>query len=315
MGMLRYILVFIISLSAAPAFAWGDDGHHLVCQIAYERLTPATRTKVEAIIASNSRGPTNFAAACTYADSWRARFKDIDPIKARSAHHFVNLRRGDTQIDHEHCGVASTREGCAFTAITRDLATLSSPKTSSYNKWRALVFLGHFVGDLHQPLHVSFKGDGGGNGVMISGDCTDLNIDNLHSVWDSCIIRKEVYRRTVKLDAFYEDPLFHQTAQELATVSDVDANLWISEPRYMWGQESFAITTQDNVLYCHRESQTSPCNAVGRYGRDSKGKRKRVSDLPTSPTSYAATFAPTVRDRLSRAGVRLAALLELALKD
>lgn len=313
MKMWRYVLVLIATFSASPAFAWGDDGHHLVCQIAYERLAPATRSKVDAIIASNSRGPSNFATACTYADSWRARFKDIDPIKARSAHHFINLRRTDTEINHENCGIATPEEGCAFTAITSDFAALSSPSTSSYERWRALVFLGHFVGDLHQPLHVSFKGDNGGNSILIDGDCTDLNIDNLHSVWDSCIIRKEIYRRTVKIGDFFEDPLFHETARSLASVSATDAAAWISTPRYMWGQESFTVTTDDNVLYCHRESPMSPCLAVGRYSKDSKGKRKRVADLATSPETYSASFAPVVRERLSKAGVRLAALIEQAL--
>jgi len=51
----------------------------------------------------------------------------------------------------------------------------------------ALEFLTHFVGDAHQPLHISYEYDRGGNEVKVSffGQQT-----NLHSVWDTSIIDK-----------------------------------------------------------------------------------------------------------------------------
>ena len=47
--------------------------------------------------------------------------------------------------------------------------------------WQALAFLGHFVGDVHQPLHVSYSDDRGGNQTRIyyRGERT-----NLHALWD-----------------------------------------------------------------------------------------------------------------------------------
>jgi len=47
--------------------------------------------------------------------------------------------------------------------------------------WQALAFLGHFVGDVHQPLHVSYSDDRGGNQTRIyyRGERT-----NLHAFWD-----------------------------------------------------------------------------------------------------------------------------------
>ena len=49
----------------------------------------------------------------------------------------------------------------------------------------ALKFLGHWVGDIHQPLHVSFKDDRGGNNITVSGQCLGKK---LHLAWDNCLV-------------------------------------------------------------------------------------------------------------------------------
>lgn len=54
----------------------------------------------------------------------------------------------------------------------------------------AITFLVHFIGDVHQPLHVGWKDDLGGNKVK----CTFFGKDtNLHSVWDSGMIYHSGY--------------------------------------------------------------------------------------------------------------------------
>ena len=57
--------------------------------------------------------------------------------------------------------------------------------TSKQDKVFYLKLLVHFMGDLHQPMHVGRKEDKGGNTVQVKwfGSGT-----NLHSVWDSKMI-------------------------------------------------------------------------------------------------------------------------------
>jgi hypothetical protein len=43
------------------------------------------------------------------------------------------------------------------TAIAADFAALSRAGATDAEKLTALKFLGHWVGAVHQPLHVSFK--------------------------------------------------------------------------------------------------------------------------------------------------------------
>lgn len=314
--MLRLILSVLIALAApATAYAWGDDGHRLVCQIAYERLTPSTRAKVDTIIAGNPRGAKTFAQACTYPDKWRSANK-ANPIKARSAEHFINMPRDVLEISGATCGVASQRAGCALSAIDLDFDRLKDPDASAYRKWRALAFLGHFVGDIHQPLHISYEDDNGGNGLHIAGDCTELAIDNLHSVWDTCVLRKHIYRRQVRVDQFFEDPLFHQVAADLAAVPSAEASAWLAVPRFEWARESYQITTDPAAHYC--QVGNGRCSKAGTSERLANGKRQRTVELETHDASagtpsYSERFAPVVRQRLQQAGVRLAALIEAAL--
>jgi S1/P1 Nuclease len=49
-------------------------------------------------------------------------------------------------------------------AIEGDFALLASPDTTNEEKLVALKLLGHWVGDIHQPLHVSFEDDRLGTG-------------------------------------------------------------------------------------------------------------------------------------------------------
>src|SRR5262249_16253773 len=49
----------------------------------------------------------------------------------------------------------------------------------------ALKFLVHFIGDVHQPLHVGRRADRGGNEIIVLWFSEP---SNLHSVWDSGMI-------------------------------------------------------------------------------------------------------------------------------
>ena len=51
-------VLFAGVLCAAPlstALAWGDDGHRIVCEIAFLEMAPATRAEVEALMATDQQ--------------------------------------------------------------------------------------------------------------------------------------------------------------------------------------------------------------------------------------------------------------------
>jgi S1/P1 Nuclease len=54
----------------APALAWGDIGHRIICEIAFQELQPTARERVKAIIRRDPEFDT-FAESCTWPDQPR----------------------------------------------------------------------------------------------------------------------------------------------------------------------------------------------------------------------------------------------------
>ena len=171
------VLAWLLGTAAMsfPAFAWGDVGRRVICQIAYEELKPEIKARVDALVAIDPKFRT-FADGCTW--------PDVFP-RQRPAEHFVDLPRTAKGIDvTKPCPVA---DRCVISAILNDMRDLALSLDVS-DQLRLLKSLGHWVGDVHQPLHVSFDDDRGGNLVAITGVCWR----NLHAAWDSCLVEKTI---------------------------------------------------------------------------------------------------------------------------
>ena len=117
MGRLGLLVIAAVALqlAAAPsAFAWGDAGHKIVCQLAYLELTPAAKSKVDALIALDPKFRT-FATSCTWPDIFPA---------VRPAEHFLNVPRSARTIEPANlCPMADRCVASAILNDARDLAT------------------------------------------------------------------------------------------------------------------------------------------------------------------------------------------------
>ena len=277
-------LMFAGAFIAAPcaqALAWGDDGHRIVCEIAFLEMAPATRAEVEALIATDPQVAT-FADSCTWADHPRKRDDE----------HYVNLPRDAGGLGAEACPLA---DRCVVTAVEKDVATLSSPTASEVPRLMALKFLGHFMGDIHQPLHVSFQDDRGGNSVDTTGICGS----NLHSAWDTCLLKKAVGI----------NPQAAAFALE-AEITDADRTAWAAAGPIDWANELFAISIAPATNYCVEDGGVCEYEP-GNVELDQGEPKKQVA----IDAAYVAMSTPIIRDRLKRAGVRLAHVLDEALAD
>jgi len=85
--------------------------------------------------------------ACTWPDHSRKRAEE----------HFINVPRTLQTIATAQCQGAPT---CLFTPIVTDREVLQT-FNDDQDRLASLKFLGHWVGDIHQPLHVSFADDRG----------------------------------------------------------------------------------------------------------------------------------------------------------
>ena len=167
----------VLTLSPAPALAWGKTGHRVVGAIAQRYLSPRAAAGVKRIL-----GVETLAEASTWPDFMRSDPSDFWQHKA-GPWHYVTVPQGKT-----YAQVGAPPEGDAVTALARFSATLRDSHASLADKQLALRFIAHLVGDLQQPLHAGNGTDKGGNEVTVTfaGKPT-----NLHAVWDSGLVDEE----------------------------------------------------------------------------------------------------------------------------
>jgi len=167
----RWLLATALALSpnppSAPALFWYDLGHRIVADIAERRLTPEAARGVRDIL-----GGQRMSDAAVWADNIKQYRHDADPL------HYVNIPLGATSYDSARDCPSGK---CIIAAIAADRQVLANAAASPLDRAEALRFLIHFIGDLHQPLHVADDNDRGGNRrvVWLEGDSM-----NLHQVWD-----------------------------------------------------------------------------------------------------------------------------------
>jgi hypothetical protein len=278
--MKRLMLLFVLVPSIA--LSWGEDGHRVVCQIAFDELTPAARTEVNRLLELDADFDS-FAESCLFADS---------PERIRFLDHFMNMPRSARAVTTADCAMA---ESCVIPAIQSDALVLRDSAAGDAEKLRALKLLGHWVGDVHQPMHVAFQDDRGGNSNNVD---VDIPGANLHGVWDYLIFSKSLGND------------FHQIAAELReSISDEQRGDWRRDSPIEWANESFQITISASVNYCVQKQGSCW------YSSDNMMLDKGESWRDFTITDeYLEMHAEIVSLRLQQAGVRLAELLNAAFK-
>ena len=174
--MFKTILTLCVLITSVEAFAWGKSGHRIVGEIAQKNLSLAAQKGVQAIL-----GNETLPKVATWADEIKSNHR----YDYAAPWHFVNFPYGKNYFD-----VPKSKDGDVLEAIIRMDETLRNKRSTTTEKQEALKFLVHFVGDVHQPLHVGQATDRGGNSVNV------LWFDeptNLHHVWDDSILRFEEF--------------------------------------------------------------------------------------------------------------------------
>ena len=284
----------VASALPAPAAAWGRDGHWIVCELAYRQLSDDARAEVDRLVDLHPDEET-FAEGCHWPDTPRKR----------PTEHYVNYDRSTVEVGPL---TEPANDPNVVTAIVEDADRLGDRTLPDRERADALLYLGHWVGDVHQPLHVSFADDRGGNGVDKRGTCAARN---LHAVWDTCIVQREAMGLTAgetKL-ARTVDRAREATADRLArALPDGErADRIGSAPPWRMAAESYRIVTHPAVGYCVRAALDAPCAyAPGNLTLD-EGEAERTIEMDEA---YTARMKPVVEESLLFASVRLAALIE-----
>ncbi|KAH7654781.1 S1/P1 nuclease protein [Dioscorea alata] len=283
MSLLMFLtgIVFIFLYVLPGTHSWGKEGHYITCKIAEGLLSREASEAVKSLLPEYANG--DLASVCSWPDevSHRAGWRWSSPL------HYVDTP--DFRCNYDYCrdchDFARSRNRCVTGAIYNYSAQLSTYKnskfTDQYNLTEALLFLSHFVGDIHQPLHCGFLGDEGGNTIILHWY---RRKSNLHHVWDTLIIETALKKYNMDLSMMIEDI---RTSILEDWPSDVPA----------W--ESCGVNQTVCPNWYAAESISLACKFV----------YKNASPGSTLGDDYFFTRMPHVRKRLAQGGVRLAATL------
>lgn len=208
----------LVILNLIPALAWNGFGHMLVAHIAYKKLKPAVRHRVNELLKLNpyyqkwasesALAPTKeeqeeriFLFASTWPDLIRTDNQYIDDgNRPKEPEATQNLGFSDhllhkywhyraTPFSEDGSTLPPLQSPNAETQIEKFSAVLSS-KASDDLKAYDLTWLLHLVGDIHQPLHCitrvskeSPEGDNEAGKVLIKYP----GFEDLHWFWDCAL--------------------------------------------------------------------------------------------------------------------------------
>jgi hypothetical protein len=316
--------------------AWGKEGHEVVGNLAWKLLSEQSQSAVRNIlqdvpIPDNCTACSPLGQVADWADTVRRTHEYFwsGPL------HYVDIMdeqiqggcpvRNETQkISQDECRFEYERDCandiCVAGAVvnyTQHLHKFRRDETREYGDELlvrdSLMFLTHFVGDLHQPLHVSRSSDRGGNSIHVvyspgnadtapnDGRLSYLragrhhHVDNLHAVWDTGIIETCVKLNYKESRVLWEKVLYERIIQAQGTG---EWDVWTSCPNGAqqtcvseWSEQSLEYA----LIWAYR-------NVDG----------TAIGDGTHLSHAYYETRLPFVEHQLTVAAARLATTLEIS---
>ena len=304
----RMSLVSILCgvLICQPAWSWGDVGHKVVARVAAQKLTPAARSKVAALLGSED-DPASVSDAMADAAVWpdhvaRTKFPQSAPW------HFIDLslKNGENDIPNPFLN-----ENTSFGKIIRFATAIQRGEPDEVAEPGSnLMFLIHFAADLHQPLHDATDQDRGANCVKVKYPLTNGGLsrqEKLHHAWDTGILEDNLGTDDRALALHF--------VRDFDIASDEDQKaILLADPRtsdlktavHAWAMEAHKLAVDEvyrplrpEVPVLEFAEVDSSCANAAPFTRT-----LRILD-----SDYVTNAARIMDQQLLAGGIRLAALL------
>ncbi|WJX26550.1 Endonuclease 1 [Trifolium repens] len=278
-------LLFLCSafIIVPGTIGWSKEGHEMTCLIAQALLKPEASEAVKNLLPPYVNG--NLSALCVWPDQIRHWYK----YRWTSPLHFI-----DTPDDK--CGFQYSRDChedlCVAGAIKNFTSQLSHYKEGTsdrrYNMTEALLFLAHFTGDIHQPMHVGFTSDKGGNTIDLRWY---RHKSNLHHVWDREIIL------TALADYYDKDVTL--------LLQDIEKNY----TNGIWSDDVVSWEHCNDISRCVNNWAKESIQIACKWGYEG------VKSGTTLSEDYFDSRMPYVMKRIAQGGIRLAMILNQVFGD
>ncbi len=279
--MLYIIISVLFSVAIGNFDFWGANGHRIVAQVCENHLSDTAKEKLKDILGNE------YLAEIT---NWPDYIKSERQWKFADPWHYTTVHLDQTIDEVKDYYHRDSTINDAFEAITlmqdilhgdqeatayfdRIIDNNRATRLNNSTQATALAFLVHILGDIHQPMHVGKNRDLGGNKISVLYFSERTNV---HAVWDTKIIEHEKLSYTEF--AHFIDKL---TPEQIAAYQD--------DSMEEWALESIALREEIyNTIYDYTDRETG---------------------LPSFSWQYQHDFIPKVEERLVKAGVRLAGIL------
>ena len=277
------VAAVVMAALALPgaASAWGYYAHSVTGEIAWANVSPHTRAAITRLLARQDQLGTpdcpvaDLAEAATWADcvrseGWRWGYT--------AAWHYRTTPICRAYDPRANCSGGN----CVTAQIERNQRILADESLPDNVRLEALLFLVHFVGDVHMPLHSGDKDDRGGNDRETAYGIVPGR--NLHSIWDTALAERAITSADPSLVRRY-------TAAERADLAG-------GTPAD-WGRESWQAARE--FVYPNAFDR-DPCD-------ETQGELPDETAL-TQEDIVAAI--PLSQRRVTQAGLRMAQMLDEA---
>jgi len=284
--MKRLIISIAILMIATSAYSWGKNGHRIIAAICETYMSEAAKEEMYHIM-----GPDFIEELSVWPDYVRSEpgWKFADPWHYTTVHVGQTpdeVRRGYAEDDDINDALEAIDlmadilrgDQSAINWLESKMEKSGAKPLRGSTRATALAYLVHLVGDLHMPLHVGKNQDRGGNNIKV------IYFDertNIHSLWDTGMIEHEQLSYT-------------EFARFINKATPGDVSDWQNSTVDDWADESISLREDIyNNIYNYTDRETG---------------------LPSFSWKYQHDYIPHVKDRLLKAGVRLAGVLDEVLR-
>ena len=223
----RLVLLFFLFSMPFYSFSWGVLGHRIIGEIAETYLTPKAKNEIQKILGNET---------IALASNWADFIKSDSTYDSLYNWHFINLDSGLTRKQIQTYLDNDTATDI-YTKVNYLVKQLKNKQLSMNKKRTYLKLLIHFIGDIHQPLHVGRRVDLGANRVRVQWFSTATN---LHAVWDESLVNFQQLSYTEYTRAINFTTLKQRLAWQKQPISE-----WIIES-YQIAQELYSGIQEPN---------------------------------------------------------------------
>ena len=350
----------ILLYCATGTYAWGKVGHEIVGNLAWALLSPPTQYKISTILnqTATNKDCAEYCSPLAAVADWADRARYSAAYQWTAPLHYVDVRddtipggcpagRNTTTTTQDVCRFVYARDCvddiCVAGAIVNYTSNLRrfavgggrAPVTNQSRE--SLMFLVHFVGDCHQPLHVARNTDRGGNSIMVKflnqtttkNASRDRNVvptteqrhlrrgHSHHTNQHQQQLHQPQHHHALNLHAIWDDSIIETTM--LQDYNNSRNAMELNLLNFIWNTRSTSPSKWNNRwlrcadggrVACTTEWAQESWTYAVQYAYRNEDGREIVSGTALT-RDYYVTRLPVVREQLAVAAVRLASTLEL----